>query len=161
MNNRSTPMRWLSLILAWIAIPAHAFDPVRAEGLLREALATDGGPGIQVAVMHRGELVWSAAVGHADLEQQVPLTSSTRLRIGSVSKLYTATLVARLIQADRMRPDSDVREYVPEFPDKGAPITLRRLASHTSGIRHYDFSNLAEANNTNHYHGLPREVDLD
>ncbi len=147
----------LSLVFIYGAVsglPANAFDTEAAQDLLDAALATDGGPGIQVAVRIGPEFVWNAVAGKADDEQDVGLTGETRLRIGSVSKLFTAALAARLIQAGHLEPDADVRTFVPTFPDKGQTITVRQLASHTAGIRHYDFSNVAEANNTTHYPSL-------
>ena len=148
-----------SIVWCLVAVSVHAseYGEIRiadAKTLVDEALAADKAPGIQVAVMKDGKLVFSYASGHADLEQDVALSTRTRMRTGSLSKLFTSTLVARLIQDGRMSMDTDIREYVPEFPDKGATITARQIASHTSGIRHYDFSNMTEANNMRFYESL-------
>ena len=128
-----------------LAAPIHA-DP--ATDQLAAALAEDDGAGVQAAVVVDGGVVWSAALGHADLEQGVSMTPRTRLRIGSVSKVFTAAVAARLAADGALDVDAPIQRYVTEFPqhDEGA-ITARRLAAHTSGIRHYDFSNLQEANN--------------
>jgi CubicO group peptidase (beta-lactamase class C family) len=137
------------------ATPAGAEAPADAASrLLGEALATDGGPGMMAAALRDGCLVWSDAAGHADLEQKVALTTDTRMRVGSVSKTLTAALAAKMIQSGRMTIDDDIRAYVERFPDKGKPITARQLASHTSGIRHYDFANMIEANNVRYYDRL-------
>jgi serine beta-lactamase-like protein LACTB len=110
-----------------------------AEGLAK----THHIPGLSVAVGRGGRVVWSEGFGLADVEQRVPVTSQTRFRLGSVSKLLTAAAVARLVQDDKLDLDAPVQRYVPSFPQKQWPVTTRQLAAHTGGIRHYtgaDFS---------------------
>ncbi len=111
------------------AAAAHA-----AAAALREQV---GSPGLAAAVAVDGTLVWAEGFGWADLEQKVAATPDTRFRIGSVSKLFTAALVARLVEAGKLDLDAPIQRYLPEFPDKGQPITARQLAGHLAGIRHY------------------------
>jgi serine beta-lactamase-like protein LACTB len=108
-------------------------DPAQLEELRR----TTGAPAIQAAVSVNGRIVWSAASGMADLEHEVAATSTTRFRIGSVSKLITATAAMRLHQDGSLDFDAPIQRYVPEFPDNGHPITARQLAGHLAGVRHY------------------------
>jgi CubicO group peptidase (beta-lactamase class C family) len=93
--------------------------------------------GFAVAVAVDGKVIWAQGYGKADLEQDVPVTPSTKFRIGSVSKPLTATAVALLRQQGRLDIDAPVQKYVPSFPDKGAVITTRELGGHLAGIRHY------------------------
>ena len=160
--------RYALLVLTLVSALAHADEPIkpdpistheeRAEQLLRQALADDGGAGIAAAVLVNGQLRFAGAAGHADMEGNRPLRADTPLRIGSVSKLITTALVCRLIDAQALDPDANIETLVPEFhvyPEAGASaITARRLANHTSGIRHYDFADLAEANNQRYYPDL-------
>jgi len=159
---RSRP-RWAGMVLSIGILSLHLPSPVaagthesraEASALLEEALQADNGPGVQAAVVIDGQLVWSVALGQADLEGRVAMDPTTRLRIGSVSKVLTSALAARLVEDGRLDPEATVQTYLPDFPEKGSPVTSRLLASHTSGIRHYDFSNMAEANNTHHYDGV-------
>lgn len=101
--------------------------------------------------MRDGKLVWSEAMGRAGFWPSQPLTTETRMRIGSVSKVFTAVAAARLAESGRMDLDAPVQRYVPEFPVKPWPVTIRQLATHTSGIRQYDFSSLKDSNSTKHY----------
>jgi len=94
-------------------------------------------PGMSVAVAVDGEIVWAEAFGKADLENHVPARRSTKFRLGSVSKLLTAAALARLYEQGAVDLDVPVRRYVPYFPEKDNSITLRQLAGHTAGIRHY------------------------
>ena len=94
-------------------------------------------PGMSVAVAVEGEIVWTEAMGFADLEQSVRATPETRYRLGSVSKLFTAAIAARLAEKGVLDLDVPIQRYVPSFPEKQAPITARLLAGHLAGIRHY------------------------
>lgn len=104
---------------------------------LREAQSRQLVPGVQVAVSRGGRLAWSEGLGLADLELRVAVTAETRFRIGSVAKPLTATALGVLVQTGRLDLDAPIRRYVPAFPDHGRPITLRQLAGHLSGVRHY------------------------
>jgi CubicO group peptidase (beta-lactamase class C family) len=106
--------------------------------------------GFAVAVAVNGKVVWTQGYGKADLEQNVPVTPTTKFRIGSVSKPLTATAVALLRQQGKLDIDAPVQRYVPSFPDKGAVITTREVGGHIAGIRHYkekEFETCAHYNN--------------
>lgn len=108
---------------------------------LRGALAL---PAMSVAVVIDGRAIWAYAAGWADSVASVPATSASVFRIGSVSKLITATAAARLAERGVLDLDGAVRDLVPATPDVVPPITPRHLAGHLGGIRHYgrsDFMN--------------------
>ena len=94
-------------------------------------------PGLDVAVAVNGKIVWSQGFGYADLAAKTPITSRTRFRIGSVSKPLTAAGLALLVERGRIDLDAPVQQYLPDFPQKEAPITIRLLAGHLSGLRNY------------------------
>jgi len=120
-----------------------------AKELLQEALAQDGGSGISVAVAINGTIVWSDAFGTANRDD--PLTPAGRMRIGSVSKPFTAMIIARLSELGKLDLDAPIETYLPDLPVHLRKITSRQLAQHTSGIRQYDFSSLRDSNNREHY----------
>ena len=99
-------------------------------------------PGCQVSVSRNGEIIFSKAWGMADLERSVPLTTHSILEAGSVSKQFTAAAILLLEQQGKLSLDDDVRKYIPELPDYGAPILLRQMMHHTSGLR--DWGAIAE-----------------
>ena len=100
-------------------------------------MSRQGIPGLAIAVSVDRSIVWSEGFGVADLENHVPVSTHTRFRIGSVSKLLTATAAARLHQQGLLDLDAPVQRYVPAFPDKAQPITSRELLGHLAGVRHY------------------------
>jgi CubicO group peptidase (beta-lactamase class C family) len=111
---------------------------VRAvEQFITDMMRILGAPGASICVVRDGQVVWSHAFGFADLEQNVPATTETRFRIGSVSKSLTSVAIGRLVQDGQIDLDSPVQRYAPSFPIKRYPITVRQVAGHLAGIRHY------------------------
>lgn len=94
-------------------------------------------PGLSIAVAIDGKIVWSEGFGYSDLESGIKATPLTKFRIASISKLFTAAAMSRLYEQGKFDVDAPVQRYVPDFPDKGKPITGRQLIGHLSGIRHY------------------------
>ena len=94
-------------------------------------------PGCAISVVRDGKTLYSRGYGMADLEHDVPITPSTVFYIGSDSKQFTGTVMALLAKDGTISLDDDVRKYVPELPQYEAPITIRHLLHHTSGIRDY------------------------
>lgn len=94
-------------------------------------------PGATVAVLAEGE-VTEAAYGTLNMNTGVEATTDSLFQIGSISKVYTATLVLRLVDDGVLDLDEPVVRYLPEFavadPDVTRRVTIRQLLSHTSGI---------------------------
>jgi serine beta-lactamase-like protein LACTB len=94
-------------------------------------------PGMTAAVAVDSTLVWTEGFGYADLEHMVHARPQTRWRIASISKTLTAVAAMQLLEQGKLDLDAPIQRWVPEFPQKRGPVTLRRLMSHTSGLRHY------------------------
>ncbi len=115
-----------------------AADPRSAQvDALLEPWTKPGSPGAAVAVIEDGQMVHARGYGLANLELDVPITPQSVFYLGSVSKQFVAAAVVLLAQQGKLSLDDDVRQHVPELPDYGAPITLRHLIHHTSGLRDY------------------------
>ena len=82
-----------------------------------------------------GKPVLAKGYGMADLEHDVPITPDTIFEAGSVSKQFTAAAVLLLARDGKLSLDDPVRKYIPELPDYGAPLTIRHMLNHTSGLR--------------------------
>jgi CubicO group peptidase (beta-lactamase class C family) len=118
------------------------WDPALAA--FSEQLATDveddGVGGMVAGVVVDGDLVWARAYGWADRERGIPMSTSSVLRTGSISKSITAVLMMRLVDRGVIGLDEPVRRYLPavdDFADRppaADPITFRHLASHTAGL---------------------------
>lgn len=102
---------------------------------------TSATPGCAVGVAVGGKTVLARAYGMADLEHDVPNTVDTIFEAGSVAKQFTAAAVLLLVKDGKLSLDDPAQRYVPELPDYGAPLTIRHLLNHTSGLR--DWGSLA------------------
>ncbi|MDP2857126.1 MAG: serine hydrolase domain-containing protein [Bacillota bacterium] len=92
-------------------------------------------PGVALAVIHDGALVYEQGYGSADLEHDIPITPSSIFHVASVSKQFTAMSIMLLAAEGRLSLDDDVLEYLPFVPDFGHVIRVRHLIHHTSGLR--------------------------
>jgi serine beta-lactamase-like protein LACTB len=122
----------------------------QAGKILEAALAKDKGTGISAAVVMDGELVFARAFSRAG--QKFKLGTNARMRTGSVAKLFTAVAAAKLVEMNRLDLHAPIATLVPEIPSR--EITPYQLGTHTSGIRHYNFGKIVEANNQVHYQSL-------
>jgi CubicO group peptidase (beta-lactamase class C family) len=129
----------LSLVVLWLfsisgassqapAVPETKVDAVFSRW-------TRGTPGCAVGVARNGKSVVEKAYGMADLEHDVTNTPDTIFEAGSVSKQFTAAAVLLLAKEGKLSLDDPARNYIPELPDYGAPLTVRHMLQHTSGLR--------------------------
>ena len=95
----------------------------------------DNTAGCAVSVARAGETVYARGFGMAHLEQPAPIAPETIFEAGSVSKQFTASALVLLALDGKLSLDDPVQEYLPELPNFGAPITIRHLLTHTSGLR--------------------------
>jgi len=96
-------------------------------------------PGLSIGIVYDQDLIWAKGYGFADLQQRVPAAPATVYRIGSISKLFTATAIMQLRDAGLLRLDDPVARYLPWFTLKhlfaqGPAITITHLLTHTSGL---------------------------
>jgi CubicO group peptidase (beta-lactamase class C family) len=101
------------------------------------AFASLGSPGCAVSVTRSRATLFSAGYGLADIEQGIAITPRTAFYAASVSKQFAAASIGLLVLRGQLSLDADVRDFVPEVPDYGTPITVRHLLYHTSGLRDY------------------------
>jgi CubicO group peptidase (beta-lactamase class C family) len=113
-----------------------SFGPT-LESALEDAIATHRVPGAVVGVL-RGDERIVVATGTANVATGIETTPDTLFQVGSISKIYTATLVMQLVHAGLVELDEPVRGALQEFrvSDDSATLTItpRHLLSHTSGI---------------------------
>ena len=97
-------------------------------------------PGVSVAMIYDGDIVWTDAFGHADIENNIAATPDTVYLLASVSKTFAAVLQLKLYDQGLLDLDAPITDCLPEFsmrkryPDTGTFITPRRLLNHHSGI---------------------------
>jgi CubicO group peptidase (beta-lactamase class C family) len=110
----------------------------KADALISEFYERNNIPGMSVSVFQADELIFSKGYGYANLEEGTKVDpAKTKFRIGSVSKTLTSAALGRLMAQKIVDPDDVIHTHVPTFPKKEYPITVRQVAGHLAGIRHY------------------------
>jgi len=111
--------------------------PAGADPWARTFFEAHDAPALSFAVARGDGLAWCAAHGMADLEFAVPASTEHLFRLGSVSKIVTATAAARLVSRGLVELDTPISYWLPDLPHHHRQTTLRQLFTHTGGVRHY------------------------
>jgi len=133
--NASASMLALAFCAA-ITWPAQAQDttPRTVDTLIRKAMQERKIPGLQVAILRHGAIVFERAYGVADIRTGTPMTSHALMPINSISKAFTGVAIMTLVEGGKLRLDAPVGTYLQGLPATWKPITLRQLLTHTSGL---------------------------
>ncbi|MBZ4415772.1 serine hydrolase [Myxococcus sp. RHSTA-1-4] len=117
--------------------PAAAGDSLREriDNFVRAEQKRQNVPGLAVAVVSHGKVVLAKGYGFANLEHRVPVTTDTLFQSASLGKQFTAMVVMLQVEAGRISLSDSITKYFPDAPASWAPITIRHLLTHTSGIR--------------------------
>jgi CubicO group peptidase (beta-lactamase class C family) len=122
--------------------PVAAFVP-ELEALIAEAMDEWKIPGLAIAVVQNGETPIVKAYGQRDVEAGLPVTTDTHFAICSITKSFTATGLALLVDERRLDWKRPVRDYIPEFRLHDAVaterVTVRDLLCHHSGLPRHDW----------------------
>ncbi|RAP31097.1 Beta-lactamase [Brevibacillus laterosporus] len=115
-------------------------------------------PGLAIAIIHEKELIYANGFGVTSVQDSgVAITPQTLFRIGSISKLFTATLIMRLVEEGILDLDTPITNYIPWFTLQNSAynrlLTLRTLLSHSAG-----FSNGGDYLGSREPDGLRRHV---
>lgn len=131
----------LALLLSY-RLCAQAVKPNIAQSeidnIIRYKMNESGIVGLSAAVIIHKKQVWHHGYGFADRENKIPFTSSTVMNIASISKTVTGACIMKAVEQGKVSWDTDINSYLPfkivnpYFPDE--KITLRNLATHTSGL---------------------------
>jgi D-alanyl-D-alanine carboxypeptidase len=125
------PSRAVDLVLhrmpqaqALAALRDHAEERARADEFAGAVL-----------VARHGKVLLQDAWGHADRKAGVANTPSTRFRIGSMNKMFTAVATLQLVEAHKLALDDPIGKHLPTYPNKevAAKVTMRHLLTHTGG----------------------------
>ena len=115
---------------------AYAKQLALFEDFVRKQMALDRTVGLTIGFM-KDDFVWVKGYGYADLENKVPAKAESAYRLASVTKPMTAVAIMQLVEKGKINLDAEVQTYVPYFPKKQWPITVRQILGHLGGISHY------------------------
>jgi CubicO group peptidase (beta-lactamase class C family) len=148
MLPRKRNLRHLQLLLLLLAlVPARiAAQPAPLQGFdayVAQAVADWGPPGLAIAVVKDGEVVFARGYGVLELGGSEPVTEHTRFAIGSTTKAITAAAVGILVDEGKLTWDDRVIQHLPDFqlsdPYVTREIRIRDLLSHRAGLGNADY----------------------
>ena len=91
-----------------------------------------------VLVAEQGKIIFKKGYGMANMEWDIPNQSTTKFRLGSISKQFTSLLILQLAEQGKLKLDVPITTYLPDYPKpNGEKITIHHLLTHTSGIPNY------------------------
>jgi serine beta-lactamase-like protein LACTB len=142
MNRRKT-LIILSLIIVILNMPVFAQNsldsliqnlPETCKSLMKQR----GWPSLSIAIVFDQKIIFSQAFGYADIENQIPATTKTIYRAGSITKVFVATMFMQLAEKGKVNLNDPlikyIPEYTPDYPVNTGPTTLRQLATYTAGL---------------------------
>ena len=134
-------MRTIRLLLAAVLLAtgvsaSAATDRAPLDAFVRSHMRDEKIPGMVVGIID-GSDEWIRAYGQADVENQTPMKIDASFRTASLAKTMTAVAILQLVERGKVDLDAEVQTYVPYFPRKPWPITIRQILGHLSGIPHY------------------------
>jgi CubicO group peptidase (beta-lactamase class C family) len=104
------------------------------DDFLNGEIRTNGIPGMAVAIVQNGQLVYLRTFGKANIEWDAPVDEHTVFQIASVTKLFTSTLVLKWVQDGKLRLDDPISQYFSDAPPAWQHIQVKHLLSHQSGL---------------------------
>lgn len=129
---QSVRMTFLAILLSAGLPQGLLADPI--DDYVNAEIARQSVPGLSLAVVRNGKLVRANGYGLANIEHHVPVRPDTLFKTGAVGMQFTAVAVMQLVDDGRFRLDDPIRKYLPDAPLSWAPITIRNLLNHTSGL---------------------------
>ena len=91
-------------------------------------------PGVSLAVIRNGEIIYAKGYGLANVEHQVPVKPGTVFQSGSVGKAFTVMAVMMLVEEGRIALDDAITKYFTDGPPEWKQMTIRHVLGHTSGL---------------------------
>jgi CubicO group peptidase (beta-lactamase class C family) len=138
-------MRYLAILLvaAFGAAQAQKAPLQGYDAYITKAMQDWKVPGLAIAVVRNDSVILAKGYGTRTLGTQQPVDEHTVFAIGSVSKAFTAALVAMMVDEKKMRWDDPATNYLPELemydPYVARELTIRDLLTHRSGLSRGDF----------------------
>ncbi len=94
-------------------------------------------PGLALAVVADGRILFAKGYGFADLELGTPVRADTPFLVASITKMFTAIATMMLVQDGKVRLEGPIGDYLEEIPAHWRPLTPRQLLTHTAGLDSY------------------------
>ena len=155
-----SPLCFAAVLL--LQLPASAVQAAPVAAKVDQALAAQidaaiaplykaNEPGVTVIVTKDGKPVLRKAYGMADVANKVAMQPDMTLRLGSITKQFTATAILMLAEEGKLNLSDPITKFLPDYPMQGKTITIEHLLTHTSGIVSY-------TNKPDYVNGMTRDL---
>lgn len=125
----------LFVVLKSNLLIAQDVQTKKLDALFDNIVALDKAMG-SVSVFKDGTEIYQRSFGYADVENTILATEKTKYKIGSISKMYTATLILKLVEEGKLKLNTKLNQFFPEVPN-AHQITIKNLLNHSSGLFNY------------------------
>jgi D-alanyl-D-alanine carboxypeptidase len=111
----------------------------RIDAIVAAAATISPMAGLTIGVERMGKAIAMRAYGEADRENHARATEQTIYGVGSITKMFAAAMIFRLIERGSLSLDDDITRFVPDFPEPRGAISIEQLLHHTSGIPDFEY----------------------
>jgi CubicO group peptidase (beta-lactamase class C family) len=118
-----------------LTLNAQSFNKQKLDSLFTSIENNERGMG-SISIFQDGKEVYQKSYGYADLENKVKNNASTKFRIGSISKTFTATIIMKLIENKKLSLSAKLSNFYPQVKNADK-ITIAHLLQHRSGIANF------------------------
>jgi D-alanyl-D-alanine carboxypeptidase len=120
-----------------MAATAQQLNTSKLDSLFNSIAANNKGMG-SIAIAKNGKLLYTKTIGYTIVvdNRAIPANSQTKYRIGSITKMFTATMIFQLIDEKKLALSTPLSKYFPKVPNAGK-ITVEQLLGHRSGIHNF------------------------
>ncbi|MDY6801391.1 MAG: serine hydrolase domain-containing protein [Bacteroidota bacterium] len=119
---------------------AQDFNQTKMDSLFSIIENNDKGMG-SISIVKEGKEVYQNTIGFLNIEEEIPINKDTKFRIGSISKTFTATIIMKLVEQNKLSLDTKLAKFFPEITNADK-ITIEHLLKHQSGI--YNFTSASD-----------------
>jgi CubicO group peptidase (beta-lactamase class C family) len=129
----------VAALLCVVAMPTLGAQTIPAwaptlDSTATAAIAASKSPGVTVAVVVNGQLAYAKGYGLANIDTKQPMHADMLLRVGSVTKMFTGTMLAALIEKNQLDMEQPISRYVPSLAGKQVgTVTTQQLMTHSAG----------------------------
>ena len=103
------------------------------ESMIKDVMEREKIPGLSIAI-YKDDYLWSEGYGFSDIENNIRAKPETSYILASVMKPMTALAIVRLENEGKLDFDAEIQQYLPYYPKKKWPVTVRQVLGHLSGI---------------------------
>lgn len=118
-------------------VPQSERQIEKLDFFVQEKMKSKNIPGLSLAVVREGKVIYTKGYGMANLELSVPATEKTVYSITSISKTFTAIAAMMLVEAGTISLEEPISKHFSDLPTAWRPVTIRQLLNHTSGINSF------------------------